>query len=91
MQINRDNTQKNKYRVSYDSKVGDDIMITKKNKYKYETPYMGTFLIKRCCTNGKVSLQIGVTEIRYNISCINPYKVNTKVGYSINIYENVNI
>ena len=92
-QINRDNTRENKYRVEYDHKVRDDLMFTKSTAYKYETPYMGTFLLVRCCSNGTVSLQIGAKEIRYNIGFIKPYKSDTKVEdtNSINMYENFNI
>ena len=68
-------------------------MLTKHTAYKYETLYTGPFLITWCWTNGTVSFQIGVTEIRYNICCINPYKSDTKVeNYnSINIHYDVNI
>ena len=66
-------------------------MLTKNTAYKYETPYMRPLVITRCWTNGTVSLKVGATEIRYNIRRINPYKSDTKVEYSINIYDDVNI
>ena len=76
-QINRYNTRKNRHRVDYDYKVGYNAMLTKHNAYKYETPYVGPFVIKRCWTNGMVSLQVGTTKIRYNIRPIKPYKSDT--------------
>ena len=78
---NKDNTCKNKHRIEYDHKVGDDVMLTKYTAYKYETPYKGPFVIIRCWNNGTVSLQIGTTEIRYNISRIKRYKYDNKVEY----------
>ena len=45
----------------------------------FETPYKGLFAIKPCCTNGTVTFQCGLIQIRHNISRINPYKSSTKV------------
>ena len=42
-------------------------------------PYTGPFVITRCWTNDTVLLQIGATEIRYNILRIKPYKSDTQV------------
>ena len=44
-----------------------------------ETPYKVPFLIKPCWTNGTVTLQCGLIQIRNNICRINPYKSGTKV------------
>ena len=68
-------------------------MLNKKTAYKYETTYKGPFVITQCFTNDTVKLKCGATQIKYNISCINPYKSDTKVGYSSskNIYDDVNI
>ena len=46
-----------------------------------------------CFTNDTVNLQCGPTKIRYNIRRINPYKLDTKVEYSIsiNISDDVSI
>ena len=76
-QINRYNTRKNRHRVDYYYKVGYNAMHTKHTAYKYETPYVGPFVIKRCLTNGTVSLQVGTTKIRYNIRPIKPYISDT--------------
>ena len=67
-------------------------MLTKHTSYKYETSYTEQFVITRCWTNGAVSLQIGATEIRYNIRQIKPYKLDTKVEdySSINMDDDVN-
>ena len=50
-------------------------------------------MIKQCFTNGMVNLQCGAIKIKYNIRCIVPYKLDTKVEdyNSINMYEDVNI
>ena len=55
-QINRDNTRDNKYRVDYDYKVGDKVMLTKHTAYKYETPYKGPFVITQYFTKRTVNL-----------------------------------
>ena len=52
-------------------------MITKHTEYKYEAPY----LITGCWANDMVSLQIGATEIRYDIHRIKLYKSDTQVEY----------
>ena len=54
-------------------------MITNNTAYKYETPYKVPFLIKKCWTNGTVSLQCGAIKNMYNIYHINPYKSDTNV------------
>ena len=36
-------------------------------------------MITQCFTNGVVNLKCGVTDIRYNIRRIKPYKSDTKV------------
>ena len=92
-QINKDNTRENKHRVDYDYKVGDKVMLTNHNVYKYETPYKGLFVITQRFTNGTVNLQYGATQIMYNIRRIKPYKSYTKVEdfISINMSDEVNI
>ena len=54
-------------------------MLNNHAAYKYEIPYKGPFVITQCWTNGKVSLQCGAMQIRYNIRRIKPYKSDTKV------------
>ena len=78
---NKDNTCKNKHRIDYDYKVGDDVMLNKHTAYKYEAQYNAPFAIMWWFTNVTVSLKIGTTEIRYNISRIKPYKYDNKVEY----------
>ena len=63
-QIKKDNIRKKKHRVEHDYKVGDNIMLTKHTRYKYETPYTGPFLITQCFNNGTVNLHCGTTKIR---------------------------
>ena len=70
---------KNLNRVDLNNKVGDNVMLTNHTAYKYRTPYAVPFLIKRCWTNGTVSLQIGATEIKYNIRRIKLYTSDTQV------------
>ena len=77
--INKDNIHKNRHRVDYDYKIRDDIMLTHHTIYKYETSYKGSFMITPCFTNVMVKLQCSVTQIKYNICCIEPYISDTKV------------
>ena len=65
--------------VDYDYKVGDKFMLTNKYSYKYEPPYNGTFVITQCWTNGTVTLQYGVIQIKHNIRFIKPYTFDTNV------------
>ena len=81
-QINKYNILENRHRLDFDYKVRDKIMLTKHTAYKYETPYMVTFVIKKYFANGTVKLQNGATQNKYNIHCIEPYKYDTKVEYS---------
>ena len=47
MQINIYNARDNKYRVDYEYRVGDKVMLANPTAYKYEMPYKGPFLIKQ--------------------------------------------
>ena len=78
-QINRDSTRENKHRVDYYYKLGGKFMITYHTSYKYETPYKGHFVIKKCITSGTVMSQYGPTKIRHDIRRIKPYKSDYKV------------
>ena len=68
-------------------------MLNNHDAYKYETPYESPFVIKRCCTNGTVTLQYSPTKIRYNIHRIKPYKYDTNIEYinPKNMYDDANI
>ena len=77
--LNKYNISENIHRVDYNYKVGYEVILTKHNSYKYETPYTDPFVITHCWTNVMVSLHIGATEIGYHIRRINPYKSNTQV------------
>ena len=81
-QISKYNIHENRHRNDYDYKSGDNVMLTKHTAYKYETPYMGPFVITHCSKNGTVNLQNGATQIIFNIDRIKPYKSDTKVEYS---------
>ena len=93
VQINKYDIRKNRHIVDYDYTVGYNIMLNNHTEYKYETPYKVKFVLTQCFTNGTVSLQCGAIQMKYNIRRINPYKLDTKVGYygSKNMYDNVNI
>ena len=54
-------------------------MITKHIVYKYETAYIGLFVMTQFFTNDTVKLQFGPTKIGYNIRQIKLYKSGTKV------------
>ena len=51
-QINKYSTHKNRHRMDYDYKVGDNVIITNQTAYKYETPYTGPYVITQCFTHG---------------------------------------
>ena len=93
MQINKDNICKNRHKVDHNYKVVDNVILTKHTAYKYETPYMGPFVITQCFTNGTVKLKNCATKITYNIHCIKPYDSDTKVkdSSSKTMYDDVNI
>ena len=57
-QTNKDNIRKIRYRVDYDYKLGDNAILTKHTAKKCETPYMGSFFITKCFTNGTVKLKM---------------------------------
>ena len=68
-------------------------MLNNHAAYKYETPYKGPFVIKRCLPMGTVNLQYGLTKIRYNIRHIRSYKsdLNVEDVNPKNMYDDVNI
>ena len=68
-------------------------MLTKHTEYKYETPYMGPFIIKQYFINGMAKLPGSEKRITYNIHSIKPYKYDTKVEDigSKNMSDDVNI
>ena len=57
MQIDKDNICKDSKIVDHDYKVGDEAILNNNYDLKYEIPYKGPFEIKRCWTNGTVTLQ----------------------------------
>ena len=54
-------------------------MIDNYPEYKYENPYKVPFVIKRCWTNGTVTLQCHAIKIRYNTRHTNPYTYDRNV------------
>ena len=79
--INKDNICKNIKIYDHDYKVRDNVIVTNKSAYRYETPYNGTFVITQCWTNIMVTLQCGPIEIRHNIRRIKPYISDTNIEY----------
>ena len=75
----KNDIRENRHGFEYDYKFGDNVIINNHTVYKYETQYKVPFAIKRFFTNGMVNLQYVVTQIKYNIRCIEPYKSDTKV------------
>ena len=80
--MTKNNIRENRHGFDYDYKFLDNVIINKHTVYKYETQYKVLFAIKRFFTNEMVNLQYVVTQIKYNIRCIKPYKSDTKVEYS---------
>ena len=54
-------------------------MLNNKAAYKYETPYNSSLDIMQMWNNYMVTLQMGATEIRYNILQTNTYKTEIDV------------
>ena len=65
--------------ISSSHTLGDKVMVTNNNAFKYEIPYNGKFQIKWHWNNGMVTLQYGAIHITYNIRHIKPYKFDTNV------------
>ena len=78
-QINKDNICKNRKLFDHDYKVKEKAMLDNHAACKYETPYKGPFVIKRCFNNVAVNIQYGPIQIRHNIYWINTYKYDTNV------------
>ena len=51
---NKYNIRGNRNRVDHEYNVGDKFILNNHAAYKYETPYMGSFAITRCFTNGTI-------------------------------------
>ena len=62
-QINKCSISKNSKRVDHNYRVGDKFILDKNSAFKFETPYKGPFEIKKCCTNGTVTLQRVTTKL----------------------------
>ena len=70
-QINYDNSRKNRKRVDYDYKVGNNIMLKNKKAYKYRNPYKGTYKV----------IHMGKPDVFGNIGVQdNPCVLHTKSG-----------
>ena len=79
MQINKYNIHENRNQVDNNYIIGDKVRINNHTAYKYEKPYIGTFVITRYFTHGTVNLKYGQTKVRCDIRQINPYKYDTNV------------
>ena len=91
--INEDNMRENRKRFDRKYKVGDKVMLTNNNSYKYETPYNRPFFIMRCWINDMITLQYDLIKIRQNICRIKPHTSNTNIEdiNPKNMCDNVNI
>ena len=92
-QIDKDNIRENRHIFDHDYKVRDNVMLTKHTAYKYDTPYMGPFVITQCFTNVTIKSKCDAKKVRYNIRHIKPYKSDTKVEDSspINMSDDASI
>ena len=54
--VNKDKICENSKRLYHDYKVGDEFMLNNNSAFKYETPYLGSFEMTHCWTNGTVIL-----------------------------------
>ena len=58
-QIDKDVICENSTRVDHDYRIGEWVMARKKNDFKYETPFKGTYEIVQNWTNGTIIIQKG--------------------------------
>ena len=56
-------------------------MLANKDAYKYEISFNGQSVIKKCWTNGMVTLQCGAMKIKHDIDLINTYTSDINVEY----------
>ena len=72
--IRENNIQENKKRKPYNYRVGEKVMLKKGSENKYETPYIGPYVIQQINNNGTVRLQKGAVSDTYNIRQLHPFK-----------------
>ena len=77
--MNKYNMRKNSKRVYHNFKFVYKVMLINNANLKYKYPYIGTFDITQCYTNGTVTLQYSAIKIRYNIGSTKPYTSDTNV------------
>ena len=71
--INKNNQRENAKRKEHVYRVGDKVLLSKGNEFKYETPFSGPHEILRVNDNGTVRLQVKAVADEYNIRRLYPY------------------
>jgi len=71
--INKNNQRENAERKEHVYRVGDKVLLSKGNEFKYETPFSGPHEILRVNDNGTVHLQVKAVADEYNIRRLYPY------------------
>jgi hypothetical protein len=72
--INNFNPKENKSRISYEYKIGDQVLLeTPGTLQKFLTPHTGPYPVTNVCKNGTIRIKKGVVSERVNILRINPF------------------
>ena len=66
-QIDEDLIPKNSTRVDHDYRIGDRVMVGRKNDFKYETIFKGLYEKFQTWTNRNATIQMGAVTDRLNI------------------------
>jgi len=72
--IHKNNERENSKRAPYEYRVGDKVLLERKDPNKYERPYEGPYEIKQVFNNGTVRLKRGAVTDTVNIRRLQPYK-----------------
>ena len=73
LRINHNNKRENMRRNNHQYKVGDKILVKRRNNSKHELEFMGPLPITQINDNGTVNLQKGIINDATNIRRIKPF------------------
>ena len=79
--IDKNNKRENAKRKEHVYRVGDKVLLSKGNEFKYETPFSGPHEILRVNDNGTVCLQVKAVADEYNIQRLYPYLSATDLDH----------
>jgi transposase InsO family protein/exonuclease VII small subunit len=71
--INQNNKRENAKRKKHTYNVGDQVLLSRGNEFKYESPFTGPHEILKVNDNGTVRLQVKAVADDYNLRRLYPY------------------